>query len=305
MRSVHEVGAMRANYTPTIQELRALVACAELGSASRAAEALNLTQSAVSRAIRSLEDRLGVRLFRRVRQRLLLSDAGRAMVRDAGVILGDLDAAARMVMAFGGGEGVLRLAVLPTFATTWLIPKLDGFNSVSPETAIDITSALDPVDFHDSPFDAAIQRASMARAGTTIVPLMHERLIVVGAPQLLPAGGDPTPAGIARLPLIQQATRPGLWAEWFAAAGLGAVERLRGPRFQHFDMVIAAARAGLGLALLPDIFVAPDIEAGRLRRIGHLSLAGPAPYALIYPAGRPMSSSLEAFASWLRSGASA
>lgn len=300
---MHELGIMRANYTPTIQELRALVACAELGSASRAAEALNLTQSAVSRAIRSLEERLGVRLFRRVRQRLLLSDAGRAMVRDAGAVLADLDAAARMVMAFGGGEQVLRLAVLPTFATTWLIPKLADFNRVSPETAIDITSALDPIDFHDSPFDAAIQRAVMARAGTTIVPLMSERLIVVGAPRLLP-GKAQAPAEIAHLPLIQQATRPGLWAEWFAAAGLGPVERLRGPRFQHFDMVIAAARAGLGLALLPDIFVAPDIEAGKLRRIGDLSLAGPAPYALIYPASRPVSASLEAFSGWLQSGPS-
>lgn len=296
-------GAMRANYTPTIQELRALVACAELGSASRAAEALNLTQSAVSRAIRSLEDRLGVRLFLRVRQRLVLSDAGRAMVHDAEAILGDLDASARMVMAFGGGEGVLRLAVLPTFATAWLIPKLAGFTRLSPETAIDITSALGPVDFHDSPFDAAIQRAAMARPGTTIVPLMGERLIVVGAPALVLAGSAPAPAALARLPLIQQATRPGLWAEWFAAAGLGPVEGLRGPRFQHFDMVIAAARAGLGLALLPDIFVAADIEAGRLRQVGALSLAGPAPYALIYPAARPMSPSLAAFSGWLRAGA--
>jgi LysR family glycine cleavage system transcriptional activator len=292
---------MRSPFTPSIQELRALVACGELGSASRAAEALNLTQSAVSRAIRSLEDRLGVRLFQRVRQRLILSDAGRAMLRDAGTILDSLDASTRMVMAFGGGEQVLRLAVLPTFAAAWLIPRLAAFNRLSPGTAIDLTSALEPVDFQDSPFDAAIQRAAMAGAGTEIVPLMEERLVVVGAPVL--AGDEPLPlSDLAGFPLIQQATRPRLWADWFAAAGLGPVERLRGPRFQHFDMVIAAARTGLGLALLPEIFIRKEIETGALRRVVDVDLAGPSPYALIYPQSRPMSASLRTFADWLREG---
>ena len=103
----------RPSYTPSVQELRALVACAQTGSASRAGDHLNLTQSAVSRAIRALEDRLGVLLFRRVRQRLILSDAGRALVRDARDILDRLDNSARMVMAFGNGGDVLRHYVTP------------------------------------------------------------------------------------------------------------------------------------------------------------------------------------------------
>lgn len=220
------------------------------------------------------------------------------MLRDAETILDRIDASARMVMAFGGAEQVLRLAVLPTFATTWLIPKLAGFNRLSPETAIDLTSALAPVDFQDCPFDAAIQRAAMARSGTTIVPLMEERLIVVGAPPLVPRMA-PAPVDLVAFPLIQQATRPRLWAEWFAATDAGPVERLRGPRFQHFDMVIAAARAGLGLALLPEIFVKKDLADGVLRQVVDFALAGPSPYALIYPNMRPMSASLQTFAAWL------
>ncbi|HRO12434.1 MAG TPA: LysR substrate-binding domain-containing protein [Amaricoccus sp.] len=290
---------MRSNYTPSIQELRALVACGRLGSASRAAETLHLTQSAVSRAVRSLEDRLGVRLFQRIRQRLVLSDAGRAMLRDAEALLDSLDASARMVMAFGGGDQVLRLAVLPTFATAWLIPRLADFHRRCPEVAIDVAAALHPVDFQDSPFDAALQRAVLARAGTTVLPVLEERLIVVAAPSLVPDTIPPRDQ-LARYPLIQQATRPRLWAEWFAAADAGPVERLRGPRFQHFDMVIAAARAGLGLGLVPDIFVHRDLAAGVLRRLDGLELAGPSPYALIYPAARPMSAPLRLFADWLR-----
>ncbi len=292
---------MRSSHTPSIQELRALVACGELGSASRAAEALNLTQSAVSRAIRSLEDRLGVRLFQRVRQRLILSDAGRAMLHDATTILDSLDKSTRMVMAFGGSERVLRLAVLPTFATTWLIPRLAEFHRLEPDITFDLTSALNPIDFHDSPFDAAIQRTALARPGTAIIPLMQERLIVVGS-SLLNWNVAGSPAGIAKYPLIQQATRPGLWPEWFAAAGLEPIQRLRGPRFQYFDMVIAAVRAGLGLALLPDIFVQKYIDEGSLRQIVEFEHSGPAPYALIYPAPRKMSEALQLFAIWLQTG---
>lgn len=300
MRFVNDL-PMRNRYTPTVQELRSLVACGELGSASRAAEALNLTQSAVSRAIRSLEDRLGVRLFQRVRQRLILSDAGRAMLHDAATILDSLDKSAQMVMAFGGSERVLRLAVLPTFATTWLIPRLEEFHRAFPDITFDLTSALNPIDFHDSPFDAAIQRAALARPGTAVIPLMQERLIVVGS-SLRTWNVARSLDEIIKYPLIQQATRPGLWPEWFAAAGLEPIERLRGPRFQHFDMVIAAAHAGLGLALLPEIFVQKYIEEGTLRQVVEFSHAGPAPYALIYPASREMSAALQLFADWLQTG---
>lgn len=288
----------RPSYTPSIQELRALVYCAETGSASRAAQALNLTQSAVSRAIHALEERLGVALFRRVRQRLILSDAGRALVRDARDILDRLDNSARMVMAFGDGGDVLRLAALPTFAAMWLIPRLPDFARAHPEVAIDLTSALGPVDFDDSPFDAALQRAEFARPGARVTPLVDETLIVVAAPGLVQ--DDPAPGNLTRWPLIQQATRPGLWSDWFTAAGVDASERMRGPRLQHFDMVIAAAQAGLGIALLPDIFATAALRSGSLRRISPLALPGRWPYALIRPEGGD-SAALAAFAEWLES----
>ena len=113
--------SVRPGYTPSIQELRALVTCGDLGSVSRAADALNLTQSAVSRSIRALEERLGVRLFHRVRKRLHLSDAGRAMVHDARDILAQLDNAARMVMAFVSG--------------VWILSKTASASSICPSKA--------------------------------------------------------------------------------------------------------------------------------------------------------------------------
>lgn len=289
---------IRHRHTPSVQELTALVACARLGTAARAAGALGLTQSAVSRSIRGLEDRLGVALFHRQRQRLVISDAGRALVRDAQAILAQLDASARMVMAFGGGAQVLRLAVLPTFAATWLIPRLGAFAALAPEVSLDLSDELSPVDFAASPYDAAIQRADFARPGAVVLPLTDERLIVVGAPALV--GTKPlTPADLARFPLIQQATRPTLWTDWFAGATRSPLPaQPRGPRFAHFQMVLAAATAGLGVAILPDIFVAQALADGSLTRAADHTLTGGAPYALIRPAATP-GPALARFESWL------
>jgi LysR family glycine cleavage system transcriptional activator len=300
LMSFRNIMLYRPNYTPSIQELRALVSCGELGSVSRAADALNLTQSAVSRSIRSLEDRLGVQLFHRVRKRLRLSDAGRAMVHEAREILAALDRSARMAMAFGKGGDVLRLAVLPTFAATWLIPRLPEFLELHPDVSIDLGSALHPVDFDDSPFDAAMQRAVMARKDTDVTPLLEESLIMVAAPSLVAAGQNMTTAELAQYPLIQLATRPELWNDWFASAGAATVERLQGPRVQHFDMVISAAQAGLGVALLPDIFVQSEISSGALHRLHERSLRGSTPYALIRPKSRGESPAMDAFTTWIQ-----
>ena len=290
----------RSNSTPSVQELRALVCCSDHGSVSRAAEALNLTQSAVSRSIRTLEERLGVQLFHRVRKRLHLSDAGRAMVHDARAILTALDRSTKMAMAFGKGGDVLRLAVLPTFAATWLIPRLPDFLEAHPGVSIDLASALHPVDFDQSPFDAAIQRTNMARNDTDIAHLLDERLILVAAPSLIEAGETLSTAELANYPLIQLATRPELWNDWFTSANKAPLDRLQGPRVQHFDMVISAAQAGLGVAILPDIFAEQAISSGALRRVHPRTLDSPASYALIRPKVRQESKTVDAFADWLR-----
>lgn len=291
----------RPNYTPSVQELRALVKCSEFGSVSLAADALNLTQSAVSRSIRSLEERLGVQLFHRVRKRLVLSDAGRAMVHDARDILIALDRSAKMAMGFGKGGDVLRLAVLPTFAATWLIPRLPAFLDLHPEVSIDLASALYPVDFDDSPFDAAIQRANMARKDTDVVHLLEERLILVAAPSLIAPKKELTTADLADYPLIQLATRPELWNDWFDNADGVHADRMQGPRVQHFDMVISAAQAGLGVAVLPEIFAQQAIASGALQQVHPRTLHSTTSYALIRPKARPVSATVDAFETWLKS----
>lgn len=292
---------MRHSWTPTLNELQAFRACAETGSATQAAQRLSLTQSAVSRSVATLEARLGVRLFNRIRQRLILSDAGRAILRDAERILDDLDQAAMTVMSFGGRADVLRLAVLASFGTVWLIPRLARFQAIAPEVSVDITSTMEVVDFDRSPFDAAVQRVSLRGPGTHALPLIEERLVVVAGPGLLPPDAPlMEDDALSRLPLLQQATRPDLWLNWFLDAGLDPITLLRGARFEHFGMIIAAAKANLGIALVPEILVADDLASGQLRLASARSIPGPSPYALIWPAGREESRSLRLFRDWIQ-----
>lgn len=263
---------MRQARTPTLPELQAFVATAQSGAATRAAETLGLTQSAVSRALASLEDRLGVRLFHRVRQRLVLSDAGRAFLPEAQRLLADLDRAALNVMAFGGQAQVLRLACLPTFAAAWLIPRLAA---LPPAVTIDLSATLTLPDFAADPRDAAILRGPAPR-GLHSQVLAQETLVAVCAPSR--AGQD-----IAAMPLIQQTTRPDLWLGWFRDAGADPRDLVRGPRFEQFGMVLAAARAGMGAALVPEVLAAEDLAAGRLIRAAPGARAGGDPYRLIWP----------------------
>ncbi|KTQ94162.1 LysR family transcriptional regulator [Aureimonas ureilytica] len=294
---------MKRSFTPTLSELQAFGACADSGSVTEAARRLGLTQSAVSRSLASLEARLGVELFHRVRKRLVISDAGRAMLRDTERILADLNTAALTVMAFGDKARVLRLAVLPTFGTSWLIPRLADFHRRSPGLSIDLAARLGPVDFEREPFDAAIQRTELAAPGTDVVPFREETLVAVAAPSLLPPGGGPTlsDAAIAGLPLLQQSTRPELWLEWFRDAGLDPVAILRGARFEHFGMVLAAARCGLGVALVPKVLALDDLAEGRLCRVSDRELPGPSHYALIYPARSRANPALAVFREWIES----
>lgn len=290
---------MRPAYLPTIAELQAFDALVRHGTTHRAAEALNLTQSAVSRALASLEDRLGVTLFHRVRRRLQLSDAGRVLKREAAAILARTDAAAMTVMAFGGHADVLRLAVLPSFGTAWLIPRLAGFRAGAPTVTLDVSSRLHAVDFGVDPFDAAIQRGAQRPAGSRAEVLMPERLVVVAAPALLPDGAPLADAALARLPLLQQSTRPDLWLDWFRDAGLDPRAILRGPRFEQFAMVIAAARAGLGAALVPEVLAAGALADGSLRLGSARTLESATPYVLAYPPQTADLPSFRQFRSWI------
>ncbi len=167
---------------PSVAALTAFESAGRHLSFSRAAAELHLTQGAVSRQIRQLEEMIGLDLFERVNQRVFLTDAGAAYLKDVRGILDELAGATRRVMASAGGGGVLDLAVLPTFATRWLMPRLPDFLAKYPGVTVNFTVRLEPFSFADDPCDAAIHHGEPTWPGAICLHLCDEAVVPVASP---------------------------------------------------------------------------------------------------------------------------
>ncbi len=296
---------MAKAYTPTFSELQAFVACGRSLSTTDAAKTLGLTQSAVSRAVISLENRMGLALFHRKRQRLTLSDTGRAFLADAEAILDDLDRSVLRAMAFGSNR-VIRLACLPTLAERWLVPLLGQFRESAPLVTFDVSSRLDMPDLAKSGLDMAIHHLEAAPAGANAIPMMDEHLILIASPALASeirektAGLSPEDENqvLTRYPLLQQETRPHLWLDWFGVTEIDPVTIARGARFAHFGMITNAARTGMGIGLVPELVVAEELAQGTLATVSDRRMLG-ATYALVRAARKDDQGIEDRFCDWL------
>ncbi|MGJ7545816.1 LysR family transcriptional regulator [Variovorax sp. LT1R16] len=289
----------RKSFLPPVADLLAFEAAARHHSISRAADELHLTQSAVSRQIRQLEEQLGVALFHRVRQRIVLTDVGRIYEADVRAALQQVSAATQKVMASAGGGGLLNLAVLPTLGTRWLIPRLGGFVALHPEVTVNFAARSEPFDFAQEPFDAAIHFGAPHWAGAACEYLMHEAVVPVCSPAFAERHAIRSPDDLAAVVLLQQSTRPMQWAEWFEQVGVAGASALRGPRFEQFSMIAQAAVSGLGAALLPSFLVEAEIAAGTLTVLFPQALTSADAYYLVYAESRAQAPLLRAFRDWI------
>lgn len=284
---------------PSLGALLAFEAAARHESFTRAATELNLTQGAVSRQIRQIEDQLGLALFVRVRQRVTLTDAGRLYLGDVRRALVDLGEATHRVMALAGRGRILNLATLPTFATRWLVPRLPDFFARHPDISINFSTRLSPFDFAADPFDAAIHYGRADWAGATAHHLMREVIVPAASPVWRAAHAPDRLEDLARLPLLQQSTRPAAWPAWFAAQGLDAPETVRGMVFEQFAMIAQAAASGLGAALLPRLLIEDDLATGRLEVLFDRAIVPDEAYWIVIPDAKAGQPAVEAFRRWI------
>lgn len=293
-------------FLPSLGALQAFEAAARHLSFTRAAEELRVTQSAVSRQVMTLEDFLGQPLFRRVRRRLSLTEAGATYLPEIRACLDRVERATYALMASQGGGGVLNLAILPTFGTKWLIPRLPAFSRAHPDIVVNFTTRTVPFDFAGEELDAAIHFGDSQWPGAVCHRLMGEEVVCVCAPALL-NGPAPLaePADLAHHTLLQHTTRPRAWQDWLAAVGCDRLSGLGGPRFEHFSMVIQAAIAGLGVAVLPRFLVAEEIADGRLAMPFPETVRSAHAYYLVYPEANRTMPRLRTFRDWLLAEAAA
>lgn len=289
---------------PPLDTLLCFDAAARHESYTRAARELALTQSAVSRRIAQLEEFLGVPLFRRTRHGVALTPAGAAYARQmarrlAALERDTLDAMARQ----GEGGGAVSLAAVPTFATRWLLPRLPAFNALHPDITVHIETRTRPFLFADTDFDAALFAATPAQvaswAGTRAHLLLHEDVTPVCSPALLPRGRPVSPAALARMPLLQQSTRPDLWTAWFDAQGVQAPLARSGPRYELFSMTAAAAARGMGVAMVPVLLIGDELARGELARACTRAPQRERAYYLFTPEPDAGTPALAAFSRWL------
>lgn len=290
----------KRGFLPSVGNLLAFEATARHGSVSRAAEELNLTQSAVSRQIQQLEDALGVSLFSRTRQRVVLTDVGRIYATHVRNTLGELSDATRQAIALSGTSGVLNLAVLPTFGTRWLIPRVPEFFDKHPDVTVNFGVRLVPFDFAAEPFDAAIHFGQPHWPGARCDHLLDEECVPVCSPDYQQREQIRAPADLARATLLQQSTRSTSWSEWSIAANVDIGNALRGPRFEQFAMVAQAAVAGLGVGLIPHFLIADELASGRLIVLFPKSLVSSGAYYLVYPEPKAEAPLVRSFRDWIK-----
>ena len=288
-------------HTPPIAALQAFEACARHLSVSRAAEELHLTQSAVSRQLAGLEALLGVRLFLRVRQRLVLTAAAAAYAPQLRAALARIESATLEVMAHQGAGGTLTLAVQPTFGTRWLMPRLPRFLAAHRRIVVNFsnhTTRPTPIDYAAEDVDASIALDTGAPLGIASHRIVADRRVPVCAPRLMAGGGLATPGDLARHILLQHSIQPRAWADWLAMMGATGVDGFRGPRFQHHAMVAEAAAQGMGVALMPRFMVAEELAEGRLVVPFDRAL-DVGEYRLAYPEASADLPALRLFRDWL------
>ena len=285
---------------PALNALKAFEAAARYESFTKAAAELCVTQGAVSHQVKALELELGLKLFRRERQRLLITDAGRSyleVVRDAF----DRLAIGTERLLQRQSTGVLAVTTSPNFASKWLVHRLGRFAEDHPGIDLRISASVQHIDFAREDIDMAIRHGDGQWPGLHVTRLCVEELFPVCSPKLLHGRGAlRTPRDLRRHMLLHTDDRSG-WAKWLDEAGVPSGDLGSGPVFNQASMAIDAAIDAQGIALARTALAAWDLIAGRLVKPFPLALTVPYAYWIVCPKANADLPKVTIFRQWLLS----
>lgn len=282
---------------PPTAVLLAFEAASRLQSFTAAAAELCLTQSAISRQIRILEDMVGSPLFRREKQTVRLTESGRQYAREISEALYGISSATVRLAANAPVE-TLTIGVLPTFGSRWLTPRLGGFMAENPGIAIDLKTRLAPFDFQSNAADAAIHFGQPQWRGANLDFLMRETVVPACSYQLIERYQIESPGDLQSMPLVHLASRRNAWERWFSTHGVAASE-LPGMLTDQFSIAAQAAISGLGVALLPKFLIENELNRGELVIAYPSEEQSSDAYYLAWPSARKSSQALRRFREWL------
>ena len=290
---------LNKRHLPSITALQCFEAVTRHLSFTRAAEELNLTQSAVSKQVAQLEELLQHLLFRRVRRRLQLTPAGDLYLVEVRKILTQIEMSTHTLRSYGGETEVLRVSTPSTFGARWLVPRLKGWGIRHPHIHLDLCNEQQGDDLLQGRSDLAFYFGQGSRPGTESLKLFGEELVAVCAPASLPSTALTDPTQLTDMVLLQNASRPQAWHEWFEHQGFCTDHSYHGPRFDTFYMCIRAAQVGCGVALLPRFLVEEELADGKLVIAWQHLMPSRDSYYLAYPEHSAGVPKVREFVSWM------
>lgn len=280
--------------------LRVFEAAARHLSCTGAADELFLTQSAVSKQLRALEEHLGVVLFERENRGLVLTELGRTYLGEIRPLLAQIAAAtARLSLQRRPGVS-LTLSIVSIVGDRWLLPMFGEFTRAHPEIDVQFTNLLSSDKQTTSGPDAAFLGGEGVWPGSVVDYLFGREVALLASPELMARGdGLQQLADVPRYPLLNHFQRPEAWNEFFAANGLEPQPASRVIRYEFFATIIQAAIAGMGLALVPRVFVQDEMARGALVNPLGLGVASRRGYYFVVPEHKLSSPGLATLRSWV------
>jgi LysR family glycine cleavage system transcriptional activator len=286
---------------PAFPSLRAFEATARLGSVTRAAAELGVSQPAVSQQLRQLEAVLERPLLRRVAGGVVLTAAGELYAARLRRAFDELQGATDELLARGADARVLTLSLLATFAQRWLIPRLAGFQQAHPDLEVRLLTTSRLVDLAREDVDLSIRAGSGRWPGCRADYLIGNRIFPVASPALLARRPVRCAADLAGHVLFRVEAEPRErdWRRWLAAAGVPTLEPRGWLTFASSSHALEAAIAGLGVAIGHTPFVIDGLAAGRLVAPLALEVGGDGDFYLVAARAKADRRKIIHFRDWL------
>ena len=298
----------RRFHLPPLDLIQGFEAAARALSFTKAAEELHITQSAVSRQMRALEEHLGVALFERRPRSLALTEAGRSLYRAAGEFLEGLQQVTNRLRS-NAGTPHLTLTTTGGFASLWLIPRLRSFTALYPDIDVRISATYKTINLERSLVDVAVRYAKEEEAPEGAIRLFGEELFPVCSPALRSEGPHPlrTPHDLQHHALLHMDEATGFldWGTWLTAQGLAELKPAASIRFDSYEQMVQAAIAGHGIAMGISRLVSALVEQGKLVAPFCKSVIGARAYYIVRSETTGDRPHVKAFVDWLIEQASA
>lgn len=267
-------------------------------SFTKAAQEMNMTQSAVSKQVSQLEEMINTPLFYRAAQRITLTPAGKRYYIQILEVLKHIETATISLMSNINNSEVLKITSHPTFCARWLVPALTGFNQNHPLICLEIKEQVGPFFTEDHDVDIAFLYGSGVWTGMHSVKLFDEYCVAVCTPEYLESI-QASGINISDVTLLHLISRPSAWYDYFKQQSICIENNFNGPRFDTFYAIISASLLGYGVALVPQRLVEPEILSGKLVKVWDYIAKGSGSYYMSYPLALESSYRVKAILNWI------